>query len=121
MQTAPRTELLAFAICLAHVNAESEIIVAIDCKFVVDGVQRVRQGWRPGPSTRHGDLWARVVQHAGGRLLRATIYKVKAHRAQEDAVSHGVPKLAWEANFRRTNSPTIRPKRMITMRALSSA
>ncbi len=95
-QTVPRAELFAAVHFLEHVDGHATLY--IDNKFVVDGIAKVRGGWRAGPKTEHGDLWGRLAAHAGDRLANILTKKIKSHLKKDQAEAAGVPALAWEAN-----------------------
>jgi hypothetical protein len=96
-QTVPRAELFAAVHFLEHVVGHATLY--IDNKFVVDGIAKVRGGWRAGPKTEHGDLWGRIAAQADSRLKMVSTVKIKSHLKKDQAEAAGVPALAWEANF----------------------
>ena len=55
-----RAELYAILVALEVFRGDLEIVS--DCKGVVDEAERIRNGGRVNPSSRHADLWTRYVQ-----------------------------------------------------------
>ena len=99
-QTVPRAELFAVVHLLncLSMSAGMVIHVYVDNKYVVDTMHCLIAGWRPGPETAHGELWAEAVVHIG--LLRDSvkIIKIKSHMELKQALAAGVPEAAWRAN-----------------------
>ncbi len=62
-QTIPRAEVQAVVEFLEHVDLARQLILYVDCQYVVDGILRVQAGWRPIQATAHGQLWSCVAAH----------------------------------------------------------
>jgi ribonuclease HI len=95
-QTVPRAELFAVVHFLEHVIGH--VTLYIDNKYVVDGIAKLRGGWRAEPKTEHGDLWGRFAEHVDGRLRQVDTRKIKSHLEKAAAMTAGVPLFAWEAD-----------------------
>ena len=103
-QTVPRAELQAVIHFLCHVTIGPGVQVQLYCdnSYVVNQVQAFVAGWRPSVMTRHGDLWAdlldsdRAVAYLQCGSVKVT--KIKSHLTLPQAVAAGYGELAWRAN-----------------------
>ena len=102
-QTVPRAELRAIdALCRAlgaHPAAPTTTVVVFsDCAYAVQGVRRLRGGWRPSPATRNGDLWEALAGHLDGALTYVDIRKVRAHQERPGPAASDAELAAWIGN-----------------------
>ena len=61
-QSVPRAEMQAIRHLLENVQREGNptLIVYIDNQYVVDTLDKIRAGWKPGPGTKNGQLWGAI-------------------------------------------------------------
>ena len=82
VQTIYRAEL--FAILVALENFRSEIEIVSDCKGVVDEAERVRDGGRVSPTSKHADLRFRYRNALSAEgLSRVLVRWVPSHEKED--------------------------------------
>lgn len=103
-QTVASVELFAAVHLVRHVSVDADVVIGvyIGRKCVVDGLHALARGWRLGPWTKHGYLWARVagdaVAMAAFAGARIAVCKMKLHLSPANAVAAGFGPGAWAAS-----------------------
>ena len=90
VQTVYRAELYAILVALEVFRGDLQEIVS-DCKGVVDEAERIRNGGRVNPTSRHADLWARYSEALKAQGIRSTLVRwVPSHEEKgSDRISPG--------------------------------
>ena len=74
------------------------ITVHIDNANVLRGIQRITQGWKPGPETPDGDLWKGIQEATPKNLKEGNFKKIDSHLSKEEAIQKGFTEEGWKAN-----------------------
>jgi len=74
------------------------ISIHIDNANVLKGIQRVTQGWTPGPDTPDGDLWGGIHTHTPKNLKKENFLNIDSHLSKEEAIGKGFTYQGWNAN-----------------------